>query len=294
MGKQKYMILCVAGQSNAVGYDESYVPEDYLQQFRRDRIRQLGFYGEDNLKEIELGVCAQSYQDLRPFSNPGNKMPNLGTKGIHLPLADLLLDEIPEDYQILVLPCAYGGCGFTVGEKGSYIKEEMRPAPGILQWGVDSPFYLAMKDRISYALDLNEDNRFLGVVWIQGEHDNGDGKGQIAGFEKMAEDFLACFKENYPGRVYNGDWDRNVWYNVETVSYWYSVGDCPMIWEHYREWNPETYVEIPRTTDSNEVNGTGLTASIRGAHFGNNAYIKVVAPNVADKMKENFRKRYTR
>ncbi|MDO5416260.1 MAG: hypothetical protein Q4F29_03585 [Lachnospiraceae bacterium] len=288
MQNEKYMILCIAGQSNAVGYDESYVPEDYLQQFRRERIRQLGLYGEDNLKVIPLGVCAQSYQDLRPYSNPENPAPNLGTKGIHLPLADLLLEEIPEDYKILVLSCAYGGCGFTVGETGSYVKEEMRPAPGILKWGVESPFYLGMKDRISYALDQNPENQFLGVVWIQGEHDNGDGRGQIAGFERMTEDFLEDFKTHYPGRVYRGDWNRDVWYNVETVSYWYSVGDCPMIWEHYREWNPATYVEIPRTTDSNEVNGTGLTASIRGAHFGNNAYIRVVAPNVAAKMKENW------
>lgn len=291
MNTQNYMILCVAGQSNAVGYDESYVPEDYLEQFHRDRIRQLGLYGEDNLKAIELGVCAQSYQDLRPFSNPANKTPNLGTKGIHLPLADLLLNEIPKDYKLLVLPCAYGGCGFTVGETGSYVKEEMRPSEGVLRWGVESPFYLAMKDRISYALDMNEANRFLGVVWIQGEHDNENGAGQIAGFEKMTEDFFAYFKENYPKRVYQGDWNRNIWYNVETVSHWYSVGDCPMIWEHYREWNPDTYVEIPRTTDSNEVNGTGLTASIRGAHFGNNAYIKVIAPRVADRMRENWQRK---
>lgn len=291
MTKEKYMILCVAGQSNAVGYDESYVPEDYLEQFRRDRIRQLGLYGEDNLKDIPLGVCAQSYQDLRPYSNPENKQPNLGTKGIHLPLANLLLDEIPEDYKILVLPCAYGGCGFTVGEEGTYMKEELRPSEGILRWGVNSPFYLAMKDRISYALDRNEENRFLGVVWIQGEHDNGDGKGQIAGFEKMTEDFFAYFGKKYPERVYKGEWNRNIWYNVETVSYWYSVGDCPKIWEHYREWNQDTYVEIPRTTDSNEVNGTGLTASIRGAHFGNNAYIKVIAPRVAAQMKRKRREK---
>ena len=26
---EKYMILCVAGQSNAVGYDESVIPADY-------------------------------------------------------------------------------------------------------------------------------------------------------------------------------------------------------------------------------------------------------------------------
>ncbi|MDO4276584.1 MAG: hypothetical protein Q4D16_23225 [Eubacteriales bacterium] len=285
--KDKYMILCIAGQSNAVGYDESIVPPDYLRQFRRDRIRQLGLYGEDNLKVIPLGVCAQSYQDLRPYSNPGNAEENLGTKGIHLPLADLLLDEIPEDYKILVLPCAYGGTGFTSGQPGRYLKEELRPEPGIFRWGVKSPYYLGMKDRIAYMLDENSENCFLGVVWIQGEQDWQDARGHMAGFDAMTADFLEYFRGRYPGRVYKGDWNRDVWYNVETVSHWYSQGECPLIWEHYLQWNPRTYVEIPRDTDSNEVNGTGLTASIRGCHFGNNAYVKVVGPRVARQMITN-------
>lgn len=286
--KQKYMILCVAGQSNAVGYDESYVPEDYLEQFHGDRIWQLGLYGEDNLKIIPLGVCAQSYQDLRPFSNPENPVPNLGTKGIHLPLADRLLTVIPEDYDILVISCAYGGTGFTVGEKGRYDEKGLRPEPGIWQWGVDSPYYRGIKDRVAYALNMNEENRFLGMVWIQGEHDSGNSAGQIQGFDAMAKDFFCYFQETFPERVYKGEWNRDIWYNIETVSHWYTQGECPQIWEHYRAWNPDTYVEIPRDTDSNEVNGTGLTASIRGCHFGNNAYIKVVAPRTAEKMKERF------
>ena len=90
--EKKYMILCVAGQSNAVGFDESRIPEDYLGHFRTERIRQLGLYGEDNLKIIPLGACAQNYQDMRPFGNPENPAAMPGTRGMHLPLADLLLD----------------------------------------------------------------------------------------------------------------------------------------------------------------------------------------------------------
>ena len=287
---KKYMILCVAGQSNAVGYDESLVPEDYLEQFHTERISQLGLYGEDNLKMIPLGVCAQSYQDLRPFSNPANKVPNLGTKGIHLPLANLLLPHIPKDYDIAVLSCAYGGTGFTVGEPGEYDEEGKKPAPGILSWGVNSPYYRGMKDRIRFLLDMNPENKFMGVVWIQGEHDGNNAKGQKEGFDRMTEDFLAVMKAEYPGRVYKGDWNRNLWFNVETVSHWYTQGECPIIWENYRKWNEETYVEIPREADSNEVNGTGLTASVRGCHFGNNEYIKTVAPKTAEKILEVWKK----
>lgn len=284
--KKKYMIVCVAGQSNAVGYDESPVPADYAAQFDGTRIRQLGLYGEDNLRVIPLGACAQSYQDLRPFGNPAN--PGVGTKGIHLPLAQQLLELIPEDYSILMISCAYGGSGFTVGEYGPYDEERLAPEPGIWRWGAASNYYRGMKERIAYALDMNEENRFLGVVWCQGEHDSGDAAGQKAGFEAMTEDFFAHFAKDYPDRVYKGNWDRDIWYNYETVSYWYAQGECAKIWENYRAWNPATYVEIPRDTDSNEVNGTGITARIRGAHFGNDAFSKVVAPRVAGVMRKRL------
>jgi len=284
---QKYMVLCVAGQSNAVGYDESAVAPDYCVHADAQRIRQLGVHGEDNLKIIPLGACAQSYQDMRPFGNPAN--PGVGTKGIHLPLAGLLLKRIPRDYGLLVISCAYGGSGFTIGEYGPYDEARRAPAPGVWRWGVSSNYYRGMKERIAYALDLNPENRFLGVVWCQGEHDGGDAAGQKAGFEAMTEDFFAYFAKEYPDRVYQGEWNRTIWYNYETVSYWYTQGECAAIWENYRRWSPETYVEIPRSADSNEVNGTGITARIRAAHFGNDAFLNVVAPRVAAVMERRWK-----
>ena len=77
--QKKYMILCVAGQSNAVGYDESKIPADYMAQFDCDRIFQLGFWGGDNLQVIPLGPCAQNFQDMRPYGHPEN--PGIGTRG---------------------------------------------------------------------------------------------------------------------------------------------------------------------------------------------------------------------
>lgn len=283
---QKYVILCAAGQSNAVGYDESLIPPDYLDQFDRSRIAQLGFFGGDDLKIVPLGACAQNFQDLRPFGHPDNAVPNQGTRGIHLPLAHLLLPLIPEDCHILVLPCAYGGAGFTTGERGGYDEAALRPEPGVWRWGKDSPYYRAMRDRIAYALELDPGNRFLGVLWVQGEQDAADAAGHWAGFTAMTEDFFAWGRKNFPGRVYRGDWDRDIWFNMETVAYWYTQGQCPQIWDNYRAWNPATYVEIPRQTHSNEINGTGLTAAIRGAHFGDGAFAEVIAPLAAEQMKK--------
>ena len=284
--EKKYWILCVAGQSNAVGFDESAIPADYLDRFDCGRIFQLGLYGEDNLKVIPLGACAQSYQDMRPYGHPGN--PGMGTRGIHLPLAHRLLPYIPEDCGILVISCAYGGTGFTVGQLGPYDEKTLSPAPGGWQWGVESNYYRGMVDRIGYALDLNPENRFLGTVWCQGEFASENAAGQIAGVDAMTADFFARMQARYPGRVARGDWDRDCWYNMETVAYWHSYHQCPQIWAHYREWNPATYVEIPRSTDSNEVGGTGITTQNYAAHFGNDAFDRVVAPIVAAKMAERL------
>lgn len=289
--ERKYMILCVAGQSNAVGFDESPVEKDYMGRFRTRRLWQLGLWGEDNLQIVPLQACAQNYQDMRPYGNPKSVPDQPGTKGMQLPLADLLLDRIPEDYDLLVLPCAYGGVGFTVGDTGTYDPQTLRPSEGRLRWGVQSPYYLALKDRLRFMLDRNPENQFLGMVWLQGEFDFEDGEGNIRGFGEMSRDFLETFAREYPGRVYRGDWNRDIWYNVETTYYWYTQGDCPKIWANYKAWNPATYVEIPRDTDTNAVNGTGVTTAIRPAHFGNDAFYHVVAPAVKAKMEPRFQEK---
>ncbi len=73
---------------------------------------------------------------------------------------------------------------------------------------------------------------------------------------------------------------------METTRYWYTLPGCQIIWNAYRDWNPNTYVEIPRQTDTNAVNGTGKTTANREAHFGNNAYADIIAPLVADAIKK--------
>ena len=107
----------------------------------------------------------------------------------------------------------------------------------------------------------------------------------------MTEDFFAKMAEKYPNRVFQGEWNKSIWYNMETVSYWHSYHECPLIWEAYEEWSPETFVKIPRSADSNEVNGTGITAKQRSAHFGNGSFERIVAPAVAEVMRKRLRTR---
>lgn len=289
----KFIIVCIAGQSNAVGYDESPVELTGLYHCQDSRrIKQLGFYGNDNLQLIDLSYCAQSMQDLRPHNNAESTTP--GTKGIHLPLANLMLEHIPEDYGILMLPIAYGGTAFTAGTDGTYNPHTKKPeetgfgeGTTLLKWGVDTAYYQTLRDRIIHALNLHPDNKFAGIIWCQGENDAEHPDEHFPAFLEMTEALFASLNASgLSDRVPKKVWDKDIWYPLETVSYWYTLEGCVKIWDNYKNWNPNTYIEIPRDTHSNEVNGTGQTAKIRGAHFGNNSYADVIAPRVLNKLLE--------
>lgn len=284
---KKCAIVCVAGGSEAVGCDESPV-EHRFTYIENSRVKQLGFKGDDNLKIIPLTHCAQNFEDMTEFTNPAS--PNRkGTKGIHLPLGNLLAKQIPDDYDIVIIPCAYGDTGFTKGSPGGYIEATMKPnngsVPKDIKWGETSPYLLTMIDRIKFVLDKNEDSIFLGVVWMQGEGDYRNHTFHQIDFIGMTTLFFNSFNTGgYSNRVRKGIFDKDIWFNVETVNYWYTQGTARYIWDNYKTWNDKTYVEVPRDTDSNEVNGTGATSPIKASHFGNNAFYNVVAPNVFNKM----------
>lgn len=290
---EKYIVICVAGQSNAVGYDESPITEKELYCADPSRIKQLGFYGEDNLKVIPLDYCAQSMQNLRLYNRPNSDYP--GTKGIHLPLANLILPYLPQDYGLLFLSIAYGGTAFTCGQDVAYDPLQKKPAVmdehgqcGPFRWGKNTAYYHTLKDRILHALQLHPENRFAGVLWCQGENDSENSAGHYSSFCSMTEQLFSDLNQQGLGnRVPKGSWDKDLWYNLETVFHWYNIGECDQIWQNYKSWNPKTYIPVPRTTPSNSINGTGATASIMDAHYGDNAYRRIIAPLVLEKFLEN-------
>ena len=294
---EKYVVVAIAGQSNAVGYDESIVANNLsYKNYNNNRIKQLGFYGGNNLKLIDLGYCAESMQDMRQ-QNGKKEAVRRGTKGLHLPLANLMLDYIPDDYGVLVLPIAFGGTGFNSGNNGTYNADLKKPTDTsstagegtvALKWGKDTAYYQTLRDRIKHALELNEGNMFAGIIWCQGENDMGNAANHYTKFQEMTTalfDELNAYNSGaLKNRTPKGTWDKDIWYNMETVAYWYGQGECSIIWENYKTWNTNTYIEIPRNTDSNLINGTGDTASVKEKHYGNNAYQKVIAPLVLQKM----------
>lgn len=284
----KFVVIVVAGGGNALGYDESPVQAIYSTPKDPARIKQLGLYGADNLKIIPLGWCAQNLQDMRQHNRPGTE--TAGTKGIHLPLANELLQHIPEDYGILIIPLAFGGSGFNSGNVGNYDSRLMKPTNTgsnsgegtvSLKWGVDGAYYQTLRDRIKYTLSLNENNRFGGIVWCQGVTDFGNRANHKTKFEEMTNQLFTELNDaGYGSRTPKGTFDRDIWYNMETSPYWYIYNNCRLLWDDYRKWNPNTYIEI-KGADSNQINGTGQTSNKKPSNFGNDSFSKVIAPAVA-------------
>lgn len=286
----KWVIVAVAGQSNAVGYDETavrgiqYTPSD------NNRIKQIGCWSDDTLDLINLDHCAHNIQNMSEFGTNGSK-------GVHLPLANLLLNYIPEDYGIIILPVAFGATGFvTRSILGTFNTTLLRPTSltDQLSWRVNGAYYKTLVERIKYAMDLNEKNIFGGVVWIQGEDDAANPSSHFTYFKEMTNQFFSDLS-SYANRSITGKIDKSIWFNVETVNYWYTTNakadGCKSIWNNYKEWNSDTYVEIPSDTKSNTANSTTNTnrvSSTYASHFGENAFEDVVAPCIVKVMTKNY------
>lgn len=301
----RYWVVAVAGQSNALGYDESPketgeggldapVPGAY----------QLGLRDEDNLKVIRLEAFPQDLQNMGHITDASGQK---GVKGVHLPLAKLLLEKAPAGYNILVIPTAYGGTGFHSGMPAiGYNSTTMLPTvtASRARWGKDQAFFYTMRDRVKHVLKTNDANKFIGVVWCQGEEDIKHPSAQhYKAFSEMADAFFSDLNGAGLGsRCPQGVAGKHIWYNYSTAPYFYHVPLNPQqgqgqvanafrgssVFGGYKVWNPDTFIHVPEDYNlTNFVNGTGHTMVQRGAHFGNNAFSSVIAPMIMDCMLYN-------
>lgn len=290
--RDRYMVVVVAGQSNAVGYDESPIDLDGLQKINPNAF-QLAYrpnYGK-NLSIVPLQHCADDMQDM---SHIVDKNGRKGAKGIHLPLANELLKRMPKGYKLLVIPVAYGSSSL-IGAKNpsrAYERTLLRPAVmnASLGWGVGMPYNRTVIDRVKYALNLHSANKFLGVVWCQGEEDARKSKPHYEAFQTMTQDFFDAINLKHAARCPKGVADKDLWYSYSSTEYWHiwaDVRNSSATFGNYKVWNPNTFIHVPLTTGTNAINGTGKTSSERKSHFGNDAYSKVIAPMIAQCMDEN-------
>lgn len=289
--KKKAFVLAIAGQSNSVGYDESPITQQIVNTMS-DRILQLG-YNTNNLGYYKLEPCADTMQNMKTdaLTNTLSVTGYKGTKGIHLPLANELLKYLPTDYTIIIVPVAFGGTGFgTSYALGTYDTNTKKASTNARRWGVDTPFYKTLVDRIKFVLNDNTyDSVFGGVVWCLGEFDAMNANNTntlISNWDSFIERFskdLDIFKNKSVSKAIN----VYSWYNYDSTYYWYKT---------YREnysnimnkmldsLGRNNFIRFPNnSTQTNETNGTGSTSSTRGTHFGNNAFNEL-ASKVARKI----------
>lgn len=148
---EKYDIVILAGQSNAVGFG---CGESEYQLKHLNRIVQL--YDDQ-------AYCYQQDEngnDYLPIYRPWKlKMVDAAqghTTNLAMRFADDYIENglLAEGRKLLILRCAVGGTGFCTGI-----------------WGVGNLLCDRMLDMIDCALSLNSENRIVAFLWHQGECD---------------------------------------------------------------------------------------------------------------------------
>lgn len=298
--KEKVFVLAVAGQSNSVGYDESAISQDIVNTMN-DRILQLG-YNTNNLGYYKLEPCADTMQNMKVDSttNTLNVTGYKGTKGIHLPLANELLKYLPANYKIIIVPVAFGGTGFgTSFQLGTYDATTKKASTNARRWGVDTPFYKTLVDRIKHVLsDTTYDSVFGGVVWCLGEFDAMNANNTqtlINNWDSFIERFSNDL-QSFASKSISKSINVYSWYNYDSTYYWYKTyrsNYSSIMNKMLDSLGRNNFIRFPNdVTQTNETNGTGQTSSNRPTHFGNNAFnelAKLVARKIVTNNSKFFK-----
>lgn len=154
--KEKFDIFIQAGQSNAEGTGLGPVLKEYVSS---EKVLYLSAEKEVTILQNGLKI---DYAD-KPFSVELAKERCVDGKqygDFALTFSEEYIKNglLKEDKKMLIVRAAVGGTGF-------YKK----------QWGVGNILHSKMIEMVEYALSLNPENRVVGFLWHQGEHDAFEG-----------------------------------------------------------------------------------------------------------------------
>ena len=146
---EKYDIILQAGQSNADGYGhgpsaEPYVPDPKILYYTAGTPEAGEYYPKS---EYEICIAAE-----RP--DPNRLGDFLGDFSLSFAKAYVKAGLLAPDRKLLIVRTAVGGTGF--------LKH---------YWAVGDPLYERMLCATDQALSLNPENRLVGFLWHQGEHE---------------------------------------------------------------------------------------------------------------------------
>lgn len=147
---EKYDIILQAGQSNADGYGhgsaaEPYVPDPRILYFTAGTPEAGEYYPKS---EYEVCIAAER---PNPAFGPEDR---LGDFSLSFAKAYVEAGLLEPDRKLLIVRTAVGGTGF--------LKH---------YWAVGDPLYERMLRATDQALLLNPENRLVGFLWHQGEHE---------------------------------------------------------------------------------------------------------------------------
>ena len=239
LSKYPYDIIIEAGQSNAEGCGRGPVTEEYVkdddivylyQKYVLEVIKVDG--GETVNARIDDPTLYFAVADER--EDEGGK---LGDFALTFAKEYKSQGFLKEGRKLLVLRTAVGGTGFMKHN-----------------WGLSDKLYLRMLEFIDYALLQNPENKIVGFLWHQGEHDAFE-KNPPEIFESQLKAMITDVKRRYaiPSLPFvSGDF----------VSEWKNknIADCEPIVEKIKrvtESEGGAFVETADLLSNNQKTGNG-------------------------------------
>lgn len=179
--KYAYDVIIEAGQSNAQGcgrgpVTEEYVPDEdiiYLYQ-KFDIVDKI----VDGIWKMTVNILDPAFY-LKVADEGEDKLGKVGDFSLTFATEYKKQGFLEKGRKLLIVRAAVGGTGF--------MKK---------QWGTTDELYLRMLEMTDYALSLNPENRIVGMLWHQGEHDAFEGNPPDS-FEEQLKEMITDFKNRY-------------------------------------------------------------------------------------------------
>lgn len=229
----KFDILVLAGQSNAEGCGVGPVEQEFQP---TESVWYLN--AEKTVEVLDSGMKVTYHDKPLQFEIAQERKEGEGFIGdLSLTFAQEYVKNILQaDRKVLIVRAAIGGTGFQ--------KEN---------WGIGKQLYVKLTEMVDYALSLNEENRVVGFLWHQGEHDAFE-KNEPERFKKQLADQLADVRARYGDVPFIAGDFVNEWKSE-------NLADCQPILQKIREVLEEAgngaFVETADLLSNNQKTGNG-------------------------------------
>lgn len=190
---RRSLCIIVAGQSNAVGYDETPWDENDVKPLPYcyfEGQKTHGGYG--NAEAVPMwSPGVDCYQDMQNVGSVGTR-----TKGLHYELAKKLIGIIPDGFELEIWGWAMGMSGMCVGQDGTVTGQNL--PSGSTKWNNTGGLTIASGKRLNAMFgSIQKESKLIGVIWCQGEYDgmeNVSVENYAAGFQAMVDKMQSIFQ----------------------------------------------------------------------------------------------------